>query len=42
MPLMARDRGNWPRCLLWHSWLPGLSSAGERDFRVGHLADTGC
>ena len=31
MPLMARDRSNWPRCLLWHGWLPGLSTAGERD-----------
>ena len=30
-PLMARDRGNWLQCLLWHGWLPGLSSGGERD-----------
>ena len=29
--LMAIDRGNWPRCLLWHGRLPGLSGAGERD-----------
>ena len=27
---MARDRSDWPRCLLWHNWLPGLSAAGER------------
>ena len=27
---MARDRSNWPQCLLWHGWLPGLSVAGER------------
>ena len=20
---MSRDRTNWPRCLLWHGWLPG-------------------
>ena len=26
LPLMNRDRTNWPRCLLWHGWLPGLSS----------------
>ena len=24
--LMSLDRSNWPRCLLWHGWLPGLSS----------------
>ena len=22
--LMSLDRSNWPRCLLWHGWLPGL------------------
>ena len=26
LPLMDRDRTNWPRCLLWHGWLPGLTS----------------
>ena len=26
LPLMSRDRTNWPRCLLWHGWLPGLTS----------------
>ena len=26
LPLMSRDRTHWPRCLLWHGWLPGLSS----------------
>ena len=31
LPEMAFDRGNWPRCLSWHGWLPGLSCAGERD-----------
>ena len=24
LPLEARDRGKWPRCLLWHGWLTGL------------------
>ena len=28
--LMARDRSKWPRCLLWHGWLLGLTTAGER------------
>ena len=23
---MSKDRTHWPRCLLWHGWLPGLSS----------------
>ena len=27
LPLMSRDRTHWPRCLLWHGWLPGLSSS---------------
>ena len=31
-PIMhAVDRGDWPRCLLWHGWLPGLGIAGVRD-----------
>ena len=25
LPLMGKDRTHWPRCLLWHGWLPGLS-----------------
>ena len=29
--LMSLDRSNWPRCLLWHGWLPGLCLYGERD-----------
>ena len=30
--LMSLDRSKWPRCLLWHGWLPGnpwASSFGE-------------
>ena len=23
--LMSLDRSKWPRCLLWHGWLPGLN-----------------
>ena len=23
--LMRMDKGHWPRCLLWHGWLPMLS-----------------
>ena len=28
--LMSLDRSNWPRCLLWHGWLPGLKDVGLR------------
>ena len=27
--LLSLDRSKWPRCLLWHGWLPGLGGAGE-------------
>ena len=37
VPLVARDRSKWPRRLLWHGWLPGLSLAGERDPRAALL-----
>ena len=23
--LMRMDKAHWPRCLLWHGWLPKLS-----------------
>ena len=26
LPLVQLDRSSWPRCLLWHGWLPSLSS----------------
>ena len=26
LPSMKRDRTNWPGCLLWHGWLPRLTS----------------
>ena len=29
--LMSLNRSNWPRCLLWHGWLPGLSGISDRD-----------
>ena len=29
--LMSLDRSNWPRCLLWHGWLPGLKGIGQRE-----------
>ena len=29
--LLSLDRSNWPRCLLWHGWLPGLKGIGQRE-----------
>ena len=29
--LVSLDRSNWPRCLLWHGGLPGLSGTGDSD-----------
>ena len=29
--LMSLDRSKWPRCLLWHGWLPGLSGIEHGD-----------
>ena len=29
--ILSLDRSKWPRCLLWHGWLPGLSGIGQRD-----------
>ena len=40
--LMKRDQSKWPRCLLWHGWLPGISSLCQRDpwaASFGQLAD---
>ena len=34
LPLMNRDRTHWPRCLLWHGWLPGLISRTSRGWCV--------
>ena len=43
LPLLNRDRTNWPRCLLWHGWLPGLtsrSSGSPWDVAAGDLASS--
>ena len=29
--LMSLDRSKWPRCLLWHGWLPGLNGISHKD-----------
>ena len=32
--LQIEAGSNWPRCLLWHGWLPGLSG-------IGHMGSLG-
>ena len=29
--LMSLNRSNWPLCLLWHGWLPGLSGLTDKN-----------
>ena len=29
--LRSLNRSNWPHCLLWHGWLPGLNGIGDND-----------
>ena len=28
---VSLDRSKWPRCLLWHGWLPGLNGVSRKD-----------
>ena len=37
--LMSLDRSKWPRCLLWHGWLPGLSGIGHGDLWATSFGD---
>ena len=39
--LMEMDKSFWPRCLLWHGWLPLLSGA-NLGFSLGSGSFTGC
>ena len=40
--LVSLNRSKWPRCLLWHGWLPGLSGAGEGDPWATSFGDLAC
>ena len=40
--IMSLDRGKWPRCLLWHGWLRGLSVAGDRDPWAASFGQLAC
>ena len=39
--IVSMDKAGWPRCLLWHGWLPALSGAEDDDpwaVDAGHVA----
>ena len=45
--LMREDKSNWPRCLLWHGWLPMLSGtergspwAADASEAAGYMVET--
>ena len=40
--LLSGDRINWPRCLLWHGLLPGLSGVGRRDPWAASFGQLAC
>ena len=38
--LMRMDKGHWPRCLLWHGWLPQLSGVNGASPWAASAADS--
>ena len=43
--LMKEDKGHWPRCMLWHGWLPMLSGVpGASPWAASYLVEAalGC
>ena len=45
--LMREDKAHWPRCLLWHGWLPMLSGtnrsspwAADASEAAGYMVET--
>ena len=40
--LMSLDRTTWPRCLLWHGWLPGLGGGGGRSSWAASFGQLAC
>ena len=46
---MREDKAHWPRCLLWHGWLPMLSGtngsspwAADASEAAGYMVETAC
>ena len=40
--LLLHNRESWPRCLLWHGWLPALACAGEASPWAASGDDVAC
>ena len=40
--LLLRDRSSWPRCLLWHGWLPALACTGGASPWAASAEDIAC
>ena len=38
--LMSVNRTSWPRCLLWHGWLPGLSGRSDKEPWASSFGDS--
>ena len=36
--LIQRDKRTWPRCLLWHGWLPALDGTGGWAVGLGRVS----
>ena len=37
--LIRMDKAHWPRCLLWHGWLPVLSWAADASQSAGNMIE---
>ena len=40
--LMREDKAHWPRCLLWHGWLPQLSAVCQVEVALGDYSSCLC
>ena len=40
--LLSRDKRSWPRCLLWHGWLPALACTGGASHWAASVDDVAC
>ena len=39
--LMRMDKAQWPRCLLWHGWLPVLSGVNGASLWAADASESG-
>ena len=40
--LMREDKAHWPRCLLWHGWLPMLSGTNRGSPWAADASEAAC